>query len=834
VAFPQRLEVVRDPRSATAWTTVVDGRRVTLSNLDKPYWAPEGYTKADLVAYYANIAPWALPYVRDRPLTMKRMPGGADGEFFYAKQVPEHAPDWVSTAAVTSIGGGKTIDYVLGQDAATLLWLANLGCVELHPWHARVDDLAHPDYAFFDLDPNLDADVDFATVREVALLVRDACEHLGLRSYPRTSGASGMQVYVPIDRVHTAGAVTEWVGRVCAAIHRADPERTTMVWQVADRPAAVFLDHRMNTEGRNIAGTYSLRPERDATLAAPLIWDEVEGGAVPQDFTIASIWARLDAVGDLFAPVLAGGQDLRAAMRAVGMDPDDQRAASHSVTSTTARPGPTSARQAPASSRLETYARKRDFAVTSEPSPQSAGLGEDPGGPRFVLQHHLATRLHHDLRLAHGGVAVSWAVPKGLPDVPGVRHLAVQTEDHPLSYMGFEGDIPSGEYGGGPVRIWDEGTYELLEWEDGAVKFRLRGARHRGEYHLFATNTDWLVVRADEPAPGELPEAPPELVPMLASSASAAFDDPEWVFEVKWDGVRAITTVVRPGRGEDGSTRLVSRLGNDISGGYPELAEVWQRVLARNAVIDGEIVAFDEAGNPSFQRLQRRMHLRGGADVQRARRRNPVTLVALDLLAVDGLALTDLALSERLERLDALVVPGVALRISERFPEDGRALYAAAEQRGLEGIMAKRLSSRYRPGARSRDWRKLKVRRRTEVIVAGWLPGDAGRSGDLGALLACWHEADGGLVYAGRVGTGFDAAERRRLLDRLADLGPSAQPPADAPRLPQARWVEPALVCAVEYGELTDAGRLRAPSYKGLVAVDPGTCTRPERRPADG
>ena len=825
VRFPRPLEAMRDPKSNAHWTVIADGRALRLSNLDKLYWGPEGYTKADLVAYYASIAPMVLPYVRDRPLTMKRMPGGVDEEFFYAKQAPEHRPDWVATAPVTSLDSGKTIDYVLAQDTATLLWLANLGCVELHPWHARVDDLAHPDYAFFDLDP---MDVDFAAVREVSLLVRDACVHLGLRSYPRTSGATGMQVYVPIDRVHTAGAVTAFVGAVCAFINRADPERTTMTWQVSERPRAVFLDHRMNTEGKNIAGTYSLRPERGATLATPLTWDEVEQGAEPQDFTMETIWDRLDAVGDLFAPVLEGGQNLRAAMRAVGLDPDHQPPASHSV----------GAPSRPAAARLETYRAKRDFSLTSEPAPEAdeaaetdgaaGGAVQDRTGARFVLQHHLATRLHHDLRLEREGVAVSWALPKGLPDVRGVRHLAVQTEDHPLSYMTFEGEIPRGEYGGGPVRIWDSGTYELREWEDGSVKMLLDGRRHRGEWHLFRTDGDqWLVVRADDPKPGELPPDPPELTPMLATSAEQPFDDPGWVFEIKWDGVRAIAAVERPGRGGEGATRLTSRAGNDISGGYPELKDLWQRVLARNAVLDGEIVAFDSSGRPSFQRLQGRMHLRGEADVARAAQRDPVTYVVFDLLALDGEPLIDHSLRERVALLDDVVIPGHGVHISERFEADGTALYAAARQQGLEGVMAKRLSSRYRPGARSRDWRKIKVRRTCDVVIGGWLAGEGGRGGDLGALLVGWHEDDL-LVFGGRVGTGFDAAERHRLLDLLDEAGAEESSPFDdAPRLPAPRWVRPTLVCRVEYSELTDGGRLRAPSYKGLVESDPTGCKRP-------
>lgn len=843
VDFPATLA---GERTRDTWHVVVDGVALKLTNLDKLYWEPEGYTKGDLVTYYANIAEVILPYLRDRPLTMKRMPNGADGDFFYMKQAPDHTPDWVARAPVRSLDSGKTIDYLLAQDRPSLLYLANLGCIELHPWHSRVDDIGHPDYAFFDLDP---FDVDFATVRHVALLVHTALERLGLRHYARTSGATGMQVYVPIDRVHRAAQVREWVGRVCRLINRADPERTTMEWSIGARSGKVFLDHGMNTEGKNIAATYSLRPERKAPVATPLTWDEVASDVEPQDFTIETIWQRLAEVGDLFAPVLQGGQDLRAAMAAVGMDPDAPGDQGHVVERPPRRARPPRARRpaaeaaeaaAPQEDALRDYRAKRDFSVTSEPSPDTPAPDED-AGPRFVIQHHLATRLHHDVRFERDGVLPSFAVPKGLPDVPGVRHLAVRTEDHPLAYLTFEGEIPAGEYGGGPVRIWDSGTYEPLEWTDDKVTVRLHGRRHHGEFHFFRTGgsgaggdpKQWMVIRRDvEPT---LPGPPPRLSPMLASDGgSEAFDDPDWRFEVKWDGVRAIATTIRPGAGDEGSTRLVSRQDNDITGGYPELASLWERVLARNAVLDGEIVAFGRDGRPSFQRLQQRMHVRGDAAVAKLAARVPVVYLVFDLLAIDGEPICDAPLDERRALLEKILVPGPSVQLSAQVAGDGIALYEATRAQGLEGIMAKRGDSRYRPGRRSRDWLKIKVRRSTEVVVGGWLPGEGGRSGRLGSLLVgFWDGSDPErpLRYAGRVGTGFDGAELERLAGVFAALARDRSPFVDAPAkglpLREARWLEPRFVCTVEYGEITDTGRLRAGSYKGQRDDVPPEATSP-------
>lgn len=806
-------------RRGSRWMVDVGGVEVGVADLDQPLW-PEGYTQGDVLAYYHHAAPWVLPYVRNRPLTLTRVPAGVDGESAELQQAPAETPEWLATAAVTSLADGTTTDHPLAQDAASLVWLASLGAVELHPWHARVDDPAHPDYAVFDLDP---VDVDVATVCDVALLVRTALDHLGLGGHPRTSGAAGLQVLVPLDRRHPAATVRRFVEAVCHSINAVDPQRTTMAASAADRAEAVVLGHEVNSEGGHTAATYSLLAERGAPVAVPLTWDEVEAGIGPGAVTIATVWDRLAEVGDLGAPILAGGQDLSTALNALSLSDADEPAR-HTVTLAPTPPGP-------AGGALAAYRARRDFARTPEPAGDAEGGGEASGQPRFVIQHHLATRLHHDLRLQRDGVAVSWAVPKGLPDVAGLAHLAVHTEDHPLEYLDFAGDIPAGEYGAGPMRIWDRGTYETVEWGDDKVTVVLHGQRHAGEFHLFRTGeadpAQWMVTRAGN-APA-LPDEPPRIAPMLASDGpSRGFDDVGWTFEVKWDGVRAIATVSRPGAGEPGRTRLVSRAGNDVTAAYPELTSLWQRVLARNAVLDGEVVALDREGRSSFQRLQRRMHVRDERHAQRLRTSTPVTYMVFDLLAIDGESLVDRPLAQRLARLDEVLVPGESVQRSEGVAETGAAMFDAAASHGLEGLIAKRLASPYRPGKRSRDWLKLKVRRRTDVVIGGWLPGEGARDGRLGSLLVGAYD-DGALCYRGRVGTGFDEAELARLGDLLDARAAQASPFAAGPTPPRdARWVTPDLVCRVEFAEITDDGVLRAPAYKGLVAdADPGSCRLP-------
>jgi bifunctional non-homologous end joining protein LigD len=461
---------------------------------------------------------------------------------------------------------------------------------------------------------------------------------------------------------------------------------------------------------------------------------------------------------------------------------------------------------------LEEYRRKRDPKSTPEPFDAEAS-GRD-GKPIFVVQRHDARRLHYDFRLERNGALASWAVPKGVPLEPGEQRLAVHVEDHPLSYATFEGQIPAGEYGAGSVEIWDHGTYELVEEKpDGGLTVRLHGERLEGLWTLVPAKLsgdekNWLLLKKREPAGrGAEPQAPaprrkaPRYDPMLATLAKEVPRGAGWLHEVKWDGYRVIAYV------EAGEATLFSRRRNPLTERFASVAAALPHaVRTPNAVLDGEVVTLDETGRASFSAMQQ-----GGATQ---------LLYVFDVLEIDGVPLLDLPYTERRERLVELLDPtNRVVRLSESF-EDGEALYAAAKEQRLEGIVSKRADSRYEAGKRSRAWLKVKATGRQEFLIAGYTSGEGRRAGTFGSLILAVRDGDE-LRWVGNVGTGFGDKEIDRLLGLLRPLERDTSPFPTPPKMPRVRardlhWVEPRLVAEVEFVEWTHDGHLRAPSYVGL------------------
>jgi bifunctional non-homologous end joining protein LigD len=468
---------------------------------------------------------------------------------------------------------------------------------------------------------------------------------------------------------------------------------------------------------------------------------------------------------------------------------------------------------------LAAYRAKRDPRRTAEPVPAVGSAPPAGNGDTFVVQEHhtprgAGERVHWDLRLERDGVLKSWAVPKGPPTGPGTNRLAVPTEDHPLEYASFSGPIAAGEYGGGHVSIWDAGRYATEKWADDHITVTFDGKRLSGRYVLFRLDDGtWNVRKLDTAPPPEPAQGPGEgPLPMLATAGELppSEDDAHWGYEFKWDGVRAVASVHR------GVLALTSRKGTDITGRYPEVARLPDGLAGHEAVLDGEIVAMDDAGRPNFGALQNRMH-RTGPEVPRMAAAQPVTYLVFDLLAWDGENLLELPYEERRERLDALGLTAHRWVSTPWFRGGGAGVHAASQENGLEGVVAKRLSSPYRPGLRSPDWRKVKNVRTQAAVVGGWRPGNGRREGGVGSLLLGVHDEDGRLVYAGHVGTGFTEQE-------LRDLARMFSPRATSPfagSLPRevtrdAHWVEPELVGEVAFAVWTADGRLRHPSWRGL------------------
>ncbi|HEX7061047.1 MAG TPA: DNA ligase D [Woeseiaceae bacterium] len=497
-------------------------------------------------------------------------------------------------------------------------------------------------------------------------------------------------------------------------------------------------------------------------------------------------------------------------------------------------------------SRLAAYRAKRRAGAT--PEPFGAGTA---AGSRFVVQLHAARARHYDFRLEHGGVLLSWAVPRGPSPDPADKRLAVHVEDHPVDYIHFEGRIPEGNYGAGSVIVWDRGRFEPVQdfdegMQSGKLLFDLYGYKLRGRWTLVKTRRsekDWLLIKerdsyvregeaavlpedsvlsgmtVEQLGSGEDPGAAlatavrdagarrarvrfADMKPMLATPGEP-FTNPAWVFEIKYDGYRLLA-----GR-EQGAVRLISRNGNDLTAVYPEIAEAVAALPYEDFLLDGEVVVHDAEGLPSFAGMQQRGRLTRAADIGRAAVQWPATLYAFDLLLFADYDLRKLPLTKRKRLLAELLPSCGAIRVSEHIPEAGEAMYEQLKSMNLEGVVAKRADSPY-VGRRSPDWIKVSARTSDDFAVVGYTPPKGQRSG-FGALLLAQLGADG-WVYTGRVGGGFGERELAEATRRLA-AAKDAPPPRDPERIAGARWIEPAFVVEVRFKQRSSHDLLRQPTF---------------------
>ncbi|MEA9985918.1 ATP-dependent DNA ligase, partial [Subtercola sp. RTI3] len=719
----------------------VGGHRLKLTHLEKVLYPETGTTKADVLQYYSAIADVMLPHVRDRAATRKRWVNGVGteahpGQMFFQKNLDDGTPSWVKRRTIAHSDHDN--EYPLVNDLATLTWLAQIAALEVHvpQWRfGRAGAALNPDRLVLDLDPG--DGVGLPECAEVARFARTILQGMGLEPFPVTSGSKGIHLYAALDGSQSSeqvSAVAHELARVLEADH---PELVVSDMKKSLRVGRVLVDWSQNSAAKTTVAPYSLRGRSRPTVAAPRTWRELASASLAQlDYT--EVLARVKRRGDPLAEGL--GEQL-----------GEQRAASPAVDG--------SVPDAQQPDRLHTYRSMRDASKTPEPVPDARPATTATNS--FVIQKHDASRLHYDFRLEHDGVLVSWAIPKGPPTKSGQNHLAVQTEDHPLEYGSFEGTIPKDEYGGGTVEIWDAGTYDLEKWRDGReIIATLHGTKAGGlggdrKFALIHTGSgkgakaeqNWLIhlmqpqySAASEKRHAHLPPQPDDeapalnaalaaadtpakpIAPMLATLGAAAdfadhSDADDWAYEMKWDGIRAIATLDSRG------VRLASRNGHDITAQYPDLAVPLAAALgSHEAVVDGEIVAFDPSGRPSFSRLQQRMNLQGEADVKRAVAAVTVHLVLFDIVHLDGRSLVRETYDSRRALLESTVTPDARslVVVPAAFAGDFDAAFASSKQLGLEGVVAKKHDGSYGPGRRSHSWVKLKHHRTQEVVVGGW------------------------------------------------------------------------------------------------------------------
>ena len=467
-----------------------------------------------------------------------------------------------------------------------------------------------------------------------------------------------------------------------------------------------------------------------------------------------------------------------------------------------------------AASSLRTYRAKRDPKKTPEPmGVTTKAKGKKPALPTFVIQEHHARALHWDFRLERDGVLVSWALPKGLPLDPRTNHLAVHVEDHPFDYGKFEGTIPKGEYGAGQVTIWDHGTYETEKWRKDEVIVVLHGKRVTGRYVLFATDEkNWMIHRMD-PAPQNFEVMPEHVKPMLALAGGLPKSDAGWAYEFKWDGVRAMVYV------DGGRVRAFTRNDKSLLTTFPELRDIGLHLGSRSAILDGEIVALDKDNRPNFSTLSKRLHVTSKTAIEKLQRSIPASFFAFDLLYLEGRSLMERSYDERRAALESLKLHGETFATPPSITKTaGSKVLDISRERGLEGVVIKRQSSRYSPGTRNGEWIKVKNFLTQEVVIGGWTEGKGERHGSLGALLL-GVPSDEGLVYVGKVGTGFSAATRKELLRMLTPLARKSTPFSQSLTRAEtvlAHFVRPTIVGEVQFAEWTNDGHLRQPAWRGL------------------
>ncbi|WP_146359664.1 ATP-dependent DNA ligase [Arthrobacter yangruifuii] len=863
----------------TQETVSVEGHRLRLTNLDKVLYPETGTTKADVISYYAAVAEVMLPHSRNRAATRKRWVHGVGtpdhpGQVFFQKNIEDSAPSWVKRFPIEHKSG--TNIYPLVNDLATLTWLAQSAALEIHvpQWQfGPRGRIGNADRMVLDLDPGDGAGL--AECAEVARLARTILADMGLDARPVTSGSKGIHLYAALDGSQSSDEINAVAHELARALEADHPDLVVSDMKKTLRKGKVLVDWSQNNGNKTTICPYSLRGRFSPTVAAPRTWEELDD----PDLAQLDYEQVLERVRDGAAPLAgmeSGTFEEESLDEARGADESGQVPPKGSGTDRLTK------------YRSMRDAAKTPEPVPDEPSTPSEG-NSFVIQEHHARRLHWDFRLEHDGVLVSWALPKGPPSTSGKNNlaVQTEDHpLDYGTfEGHiPKGEYGG-GDVTIWDHGTYEREKWRDGK-EVIAVLHGQPDGGLarEGAADR-RYALIHTgsgegkaNNNWLIhLMKNQPRPGEkgevpaedapggapagAPESPagsvaaavraqtataaapaetvtvdikkvsrdaadasmPRVEPMMATAGSRAEinDDDEWAFEMKWDGVRAVVTVTPEG------TRLLSRNGNDMTAAYPELQDLRAHLNGERAVLDAEIVALNKAGRPDFGLLQPRMHLTKPREIAAAAARTPVHLMVFDLIWLDGNSLADLTYEQRREILEQAVepVPDGHLQVPPALDMSMDEAVAASKELGLEGVVAKRRSSTYAPGRRSKNWVKLKNQLTQEVVVVGWRPGQGNRQNKVGSLLVAIPDGVD-LKYIGRVGSGLSEKDLATIGPRLKKMSRKTAPLDDVPSADasDAQWVRPALVGEVTFSERTGTGKLRHPVWRGL---------RPDKKPSD-
>ena len=736
--------------------TEIEGRKLKISNLDKVLYPSVNVTKAEIIQYHIDIAPYILKYISNRPLTLIRFPDGIEKTTFYSKSKPEWAPEWIDSVDIGH--SDETVTYVVAQSTPTLVWLANLAALEIHPMQMTKDTIELPDHYIFDLDPPENGD--FEVVKMIALKLKSFLESYNHTPFVKTSGSKGLHIYVPIIKQSSHEEMTTWVKKIARIFVSQNPKISTLAMSKERREGKTLIDIFRNHKAHTTVAPYSLRGKSGAPISFPIPWEIVSDLKSAKEIHIKNYKSYLEKHGDAWSSFYDSAANMVSS-----------EVTQHVVDEKVLK-------------KLESYVSKRDLETTPEPGLQPIG----GSGNQFCIQLHDAQNLHYDLRLEHEGVLMSWAIPKGLPHDKGVKRLAIRTEDHPMKYLTFEGVIPKGAYGAGEMWVYTAGEIEWIEKSEKKYKFRLVSKDYNRSFQLYRTrNEQWLV---ELTANTDFDSIELPIQPMLAGVRKEVPTDKKYIYEIKWDGIRCIIYLANE------KIQIFSRSGRDISEKFPELLDP-EMFKVESGIFDGEIVSLDEQGRPIFSQVISRMHTVGKKSIERLMNKTPVVGYLFDSIMLDGKYINKEPLDRRQAWLNVALKKGKAYRVSEAIT-DGKALFAATKGMNLEGIMAKDKSAQYYIGERSDAWVKIKHRTIEECYIAGYTAGKGDRSKLFGAMHLLKAEDNGDWTYMGKVGTGFDADKMKALLqlfEKYIIEKKAFDAVTDDDR--NSTWLEPVLRCEI-------------------------------------